>query len=332
MARNPRNRGSYRTLMALGALLVLLFGGIFAAHQWAEPKAQLTPLLGLDLAGGRQIIIEPVVQGSESIQSEQVDQAIDIIRNRIDGSGVAEAEVARLGGSNIVVSIPGNPTPAQMEALSRSSQLRFRAVLVAEATMPTQPPAPPELPLPDGSTTDPADGSDTDAPAVTDDGTSEDQATVTEGVYPESLLASGAEQTEAPGEDTEESTATEQPDSGPTTEPASPSDLAWVTPELQAEFDATDCADQAVAEAAAAADPAQPVIACSVGGLEKYILGPSELSGGDIADASAGLEMNQAGTPTGRVEVRLSLTDTGREAFAEVTTRLFGYPLSLIHI
>jgi preprotein translocase subunit SecD len=68
------------------------------------------------------------------------------------------------------------------------------------------------------------------------------------------------------------------------------------------------------------------VVACSVGGLEKYILGPSELSGADIADASAGLEMNQAGTPTGRVEVRLSLTDEGRTKFAEVTTRLFSFP------
>jgi preprotein translocase subunit SecD len=319
MARNPRNRGSYRVLAALGVLLVLLYGGIFAASQWAEPKAQLTPLLGLDLAGGRQIIIEPVVQGSESVQPEQVDQAIDIIRNRIDGSGVAEAEVARLGSTNIVVSIPGNPTPAQMEALSRSSQLRFRTVLLAEPALPSQPPAPPELPLPDSSTVEP---SGTDEPTATEDGTSEDQATVTEGAYPEGLLASGAEQTETP----DDATATEEPGDTPATQPANPSDLSWITPELQEEFDNVDCSDQAVAEKAAAADPAEPVVACSVGGLEKYILGPSELSGADIADASAGLEMNQAGTPTGRVEVRLSLTDEGRTKFAEVTTRLFGFP------
>lgn len=319
MARNPRNRGSYRVLAALGVLLVLLYGGIFAASQWAEPKAQLTPLLGLDLAGGRQIIIEPVVQGSESVQPEQVDQAIDIIRNRIDGSGVAEAEVARLGSTNIVVSIPGNPTPAQMEALSRSSQLRFRTVLLAEPALPSQPPAPPELPLPDSSTVEP---SGTDEPTATEDGTSEDQATVTEGAYPEGLLASGAEQTETP----DDATATEEPGDTPATQQANPSDLSWITPELQEEFDNVDCSDQAVAEKAAAADPAEPVVACSVGGLEKYILGPSELSGADIADASAGLEMNQAGTPTGRVEVRLSLTDEGRTKFAEVTTRLFGFP------
>jgi len=319
MARNPRNRGSYRVLAALGVLLVLLYGGIFAASQWAEPKAQLTPLLGLDLAGGRQIIIEPVVQGSESVQPEQVDQAIDIIRNRIDGSGVAEAEVARLGSTNIVVSIPGNPTPAQMEALSRSSQLRFRTVLLAEPALPSQPPAPPELPLPDSSTVEP---SGTDEPTATGDGTSEDQATVTEGAYPEGLLASGAEQTETP----DDATATEEPGDTPATQQANPSDLSWITPELQEEFDNVDCSDQAVAEKAAAADPAEPVVACSVGGLEKYILGPSELSGADIADASAGLEMNQAGTPTGRVEVRLSLTDEGRTKFAEVTTRLFGFP------
>jgi preprotein translocase subunit SecD len=70
VAIKPRNRVAVRTLSALAAIIVLLFGGLAAATQWADPKAQFTPLLGLDLAGGRQIVIQPVVTGSEEASEE----------------------------------------------------------------------------------------------------------------------------------------------------------------------------------------------------------------------------------------------------------------------
>ena len=76
-------------------------------HTWGE--AQLTPKLGLDLEGGTQLILEPKVVGSRPINQGQIDKAVDIIRQRVDGSGVAEAEVATQGGRNIVISLPGKP-------------------------------------------------------------------------------------------------------------------------------------------------------------------------------------------------------------------------------
>ncbi len=358
MARNPRNRHARRTLLALLALGLVLFGGLGAAHTWGNPPAQLSPLLGLDLAGGRQIVIEPVVEGGGEVSGEQVDQAVDIIRRRIDGSGVAEAEVSRLGSTNIVVSIPGTPSADQLEALSRSSQLRFRTVLVAQPVLPdsTTPPTPTrELPFPQGvlpgdtlnpseptgtstgtaTTTAPATGT---TPATgTAPATSTSPATATEGAYPEGLLAPQANTSPptATGADgattTTEPTGTGDTDGStqtapPTATPTNASDLAWVTPELQQEFLDLDCNDQAAAEAASAASPDLPIVACSEGGLEKYILGPSELSGGELVDASSGPELNQTGNPTGRVEVRLNFNDEGREAFREITTRLFSYP------
>lgn len=365
MARNPRNRRARRTLAVLATLLVLLFGSIGAAHVFANPKAPLSPLLGLDLAGGRQLVIEPVVEGGGAVEPEQVEQAIDIIRRRIDGSGVSESEVSRLGDTNIVVSIPGSPSAEQLEALSRSSQLRFRTVLASAPAvpLPTSPATPTrELPLPgppvvdvptpsapatsDPATTDPdttdPDTTDPDAtdaattdPATTDppSGTSSAPAT-TNAAYPEGLLAAGAT-TSAPGttpppspppadgdEATETAPATEDPTSAT---PTDASDLAWITPELQQQFAELNCADQGSA-LAATADPDEPTVACSVDGTEKYILGPSELSGAEVVDASSGPELGQGGQPTGRVEVRLNFNDEGREAFREVTTRLFSYP------
>jgi preprotein translocase subunit SecD len=73
MAMNPRNRGPVKVLAALAALVLVLFAGIGAARAFGEPQAQLTPLLGLDLAGGRQIVIEPVVSGASEVSEEQVE-------------------------------------------------------------------------------------------------------------------------------------------------------------------------------------------------------------------------------------------------------------------
>lgn len=340
MAGNPRNRRPRNILLALLALVLVLFGGIGAAATWGNPKAELTPLLGLDLAGGRQIVIEPLTQGQQ-VQSEQLDQAIDIIRNRVDGSGVAEAEVSRLG-SNIQVAIPGNPTTAQMDALSRSSQLRFRAVLVAAPVTPDQgqePTEPPrELPLPEGLTTPEGttdgdteqgdtDQGDTDAPDGADD------AETTNAAYPEGLLAQGpgassvgptvvagdeAEQTTEPGE----VPVPEAPD-GP--EPTDGSDLAWITPQLEQEFLEFSCTDEDSQRRAAMTSEDEPMIACSVGGVEKYILGPAEVTGAQLTDASSGLQVGAGGQPTGIVEVRLQFNSEGAAAFRDITTRLFGF-------
>ncbi|HLS50262.1 MAG TPA: protein translocase subunit SecD, partial [Actinomycetaceae bacterium] len=63
------------------------------------------------------------------ITSQDVDQAIEIIRQRVDASGVAEAEIARQGQANIVVGLPGNPTQETLDLVRQSAQLRFRPVL-----------------------------------------------------------------------------------------------------------------------------------------------------------------------------------------------------------
>jgi preprotein translocase subunit SecD len=338
MAGRSRNRHSRNTLLALLAIMLVLFGGLGAANLWGTPKAQLTPLLGLDLAGGRQVVIEPIVQGS-TVEAEQLDQAIDIIRRRVDGQGVAEAEVSRLG-SNIQVAIPGTPTASQLEALSRSSQLRFRAVLVSAPVTPQIPTEPPrELPMPVGPTEEP-----TAEPGVEPSDPSADPAENTNAAYPEGLLADqqpvqalgpattpkaataassttdDAGSTESPApDDADSSTATEAPT------PTSASDLAWITPELQQTFMEYDCTDEENQRAASSAPTDEPIIACSVDGTEKYILGPSELGGGELTDASSGLQVGAGGQPTGIVEVRLEFNEEGRRAFQEVTSRLFGF-------
>ncbi|WP_238335633.1 protein translocase subunit SecD [Serinicoccus kebangsaanensis] len=339
--RSARMRGPLRTLLSLLVVTVLLFGGIGVARLWAEPAASLTPQLGLDLAGGRQIVMAPLTEEGDAASADQLEQAIDIIRRRVDGGGVAEAEVTRMG-QNVSVAIPGNPTADQVEALSRSSQLSFRPVLVAQPTGPqAELPEQRTLPLPpsliqeqleeleqqqEGSGTGDETG-DSVEEGTTDDGTT-DEAEQTEenrGGTRLPMTEDGTEATQAPGVPADDDSSTAPPAEEETAPPADPSSLAQITPELQEEFTALDCAADGVATEVASAPSAEPTVACSVEADEKFILGPVELTGSSVTDANAGPETVQGGTVTGRWQVNLTFDGEGGQTFAEITSRLYGY-------
>lgn len=83
------------------------------------------PQLGLDLKGGVSVVLKP----TSPTTNETLDQAIEIIRNRIDSLGVVEPEISRQGG-NILVQIPGVKDRDRAIALVGSTaELRFRPVL-----------------------------------------------------------------------------------------------------------------------------------------------------------------------------------------------------------
>ncbi len=132
MAKNPQRRGPIRTLIVMLVITLGLTGFLGAVHIWGE--AQLTPKLGLDLEGGTQMTLRPQVRDGEDVNTAELERAVDIIRKRVDGQGVAEAEVGTLG-TNVVVTVPGQITQEQQRALEQSSQMRFRPVL---GIVPTQ--------------------------------------------------------------------------------------------------------------------------------------------------------------------------------------------------
>lgn len=114
---------------SLIALVVLLIGSAVWAF-W--PGTDSSVRLGLDLQGGTQVIMvpEPVVEGAE-ITEEQLAQSVEIIRARVDGLGVAEAEVTTQGSGDsaaIVVSVPGVGQDRVVELVQRTALLNFRPV------------------------------------------------------------------------------------------------------------------------------------------------------------------------------------------------------------
>ena len=314
MALNPRTRGPRRTLAALLVAMIVLFGGIAAAATWAS--AQWTPKLGLDLEGGTEMTLEPVLADpTQQVNQGQLEKARDIISQRVDSYGVAEAEVTTQGGRNIVVSIPGTPDAATLDAIRKPSQLRFRAVLAADAGSP-QAAATGSATATGTETTGtgtPSSTATTPPPAFTPDAPATNAATSANRAIPQALMA---DPTPAP---TDGATGT----ATPTATPTDASDPAWVTPEILDQFTKLDCSKPESVNAVVD-DPTKPLVTCSEDKTAKYILGPVEVDGTDIADASAGYQTSQNGQPTNVVEVMLKFTGDGAKKFGDVTTRLVG--------
>ncbi len=85
------------------------------------------PLLGLDLQGGVSVVYQPT---GNDVSDEALDEATEIIRNRVDALGVAEPEISRQG-QTIVVDLPGvEEQQRALELVGQTAELRFRPVLI----------------------------------------------------------------------------------------------------------------------------------------------------------------------------------------------------------
>jgi len=255
-------------------LLVIIFGlaGLIGFGSTTDENASFTPKLALDLQGGTQVILSPLLLDGQAVTTEQLDQAVSIIRQRVDASGVSESQVTTQGDTNIIVSIPGIPDENTLALIKASAKLEFRPVLVASA----------------GTPTSNVDGTESQDPETTE--------------------------TPAP----EESPATEES----ATAPIDGSDLNWITPEIQKTFDDLDCAT-AFREPGQIDDPSVPLVTCDVDGLSKFILGPVEVDGANISDASNGTITTSTGASTNTWAVNLEFDEIGTAGFSTVTQRLF---------
>jgi SecD/SecF fusion protein len=107
-------------------LFVLLFVlGLVVAS--ALVIANTTTKLGLDLKGGVELVYQGQPTGQvKEVSGEDIERSIEIIRERIDQLGVSEPEVARLGADQITVSLP-DVTNAQraIDQVGTTAQLFF---------------------------------------------------------------------------------------------------------------------------------------------------------------------------------------------------------------
>ena len=316
---SPTSSRPGRTLVVCGVLSALLFGFIWlvAPDRLGEDELSLgdkyTPRLALDLEGGTSVILTPRSEEGDP-SDDQINQAVSIIRNRVDGFGVAEAEVAR-AGANIVISVPGTQNSNILDTVKQTAELRFRQVLLSAGPGPIQPaptasPSPSGSPAPTGSpapsASSPAGSPASPAPSPT--------ATTDQRVVPRALQAAT---TPSP---------TESPQGNEEGAGQKFVGLDAITPEIEQRFREMDCTDpeeiRQEIRRRSADRPGKILVTCAEDGNEKYILGPAELLGQEIDDATAGLQVNSQGATTGEWEVQLNFSGKGTDQFADITRRL----------
>jgi len=139
VASPPAVKRARRSLIALLVIIVALIGVIGIGV--VRGDATWTPKLALDLEGGTQIILAPQNTNGQAVTREQLQQAVAIIRQRVDASGVSEAEIGTQGTQNISVSIPEKADSATIDRIEASAKLDFRPVLVTGDGTSAMPPA-----------------------------------------------------------------------------------------------------------------------------------------------------------------------------------------------
>jgi len=84
--------------------------------------------LGLDLQGGIHVVLRVKLEEMDAAsRQDAVDRAIQVIRNRIDGLGVAEPGIQKQGNNRIIVDLPGYTDAERAEELiGQTALLQFK--------------------------------------------------------------------------------------------------------------------------------------------------------------------------------------------------------------
>ena len=119
------DQGLRKRLLATALMLVLV---VFSIATIWPPQKKIA--LGLDIQGGTSFLIR-LKGGDKEVTKGMLDQAVEVIRKRIDVFGVSEPIISPVGSDRILVQIPGLDTAKIQEArdqLSRVAKLEFRMV------------------------------------------------------------------------------------------------------------------------------------------------------------------------------------------------------------
>ncbi|MEU9502789.1 protein translocase subunit SecD [Streptomyces sp. NPDC048196] len=306
--RAPAGQGHpVRTLLLVLIAMAGLIGGMF----YSGTKA---PRLGIDLAGGTSFTLqaENMPGRPNAINETNMKTAADIMDRRVNGLGVSETEVQTQGTNHIIVNIPrGTNAKQARQQVGTTAQLGFRPVLTT--TVGTKTPEPKPSPSQSGKN---AKGKGGQQAGGTQQHASSspkpDAKPSTQGRAVTDSLKKAPSAKPTPSGSAKPST--------PPTPPAPGGDQ--IPPALQKQLNALDCSTKqgraAAGEQAAAAKPADPVVACNTEGTQKYVLGPVAVQGTDVKGAKAVFDSQQG---QGWI-VQMDFTSDGGKKFADITGKL----------
>ncbi|MDA0635717.1 protein translocase subunit SecD [Nonomuraea sp. MCN248] len=313
-----------RTLLLLLALILALGGTMFLQQAY-------TPKLGLDLAGGTTVTLSPVTQDGAPPPEEILDRAVNIIRDRVNGTGISDAEVAK-SGDNIIISIPGVGQSEAIELVATTAELRFRQVLAMEMTPIAQEQLATEAPSPGVSPT--ASTGPSSAPSVTPSRSAGPQSSVSPSVSPTGKGLSSAltdpepspSQTPRQGDRgtqdkkaTPSPSATGEPSPGPDAQnPNAQIDAEGIDPAVLKQYTALDCTDPKNRGQGVQDDPGKQYAACESDGSFKYILDVAKVVGTDIDTATAGVQQGST-----EWVVQLDFKSAGAQEWSKLTSTAY---------
>ena len=285
MARPVTSARPLRLLVAMAVVIA----GLAAWAFW--PGTEHSVKLGLDLQGGTQITLQPkpVVEGA-TMTDDQLQQTVSILRQRVDGLGVAESEVTTQGsgdGATIVVSVPGLSQDRLLELVQRTALLDFRPVWEILTPAPISADASPS----------PSDA------AASASATSEPSASASPSASPSASDAASASASSSSAVGTTIVQANEN------------------SPEYQAELANLDCTSPEVYNGGTPDDPTKWLGTCEKTGAAKYNLQPAFIKGTNVTGANAIIQQNGVGWV-----VSLQFDSEGAAALADASKTLSALP------
>jgi len=253
--------------------------------------------LGLDLRGGTSVILQPRISAGQEgkVTNESIDQAVSIIRQRVNSLGVAESEVVAQGsGTNrqILISVPGESGERVVELVGQTAELRFRQVLATGGAVEAPAPAPA--------------ASTTATPAATPSGSS-------------SKLSKSAPYFADPAPIVTPKATAPAPAPASTPESDAQSQAVAAAGEiLSQQFAALDCTKEESTRGGGGDSPDLPLVTCDRDGSARYVLGPAEVLGTQVKNATAAIDQQGSGGWF----VSLDFNKEGSGKFSAVTQRV----------
>jgi preprotein translocase subunit SecD len=265
-------------------MLALVAGVVVALYLGVFLGPATTPKLGLDLRGGTQVILQATPLHGQKLTPGALEQAVNIIRNRVNGAGVGGAEISTQGNNDIIVSAPG-ASHAQLQSLDQTALLRFRQVLAMVGGS--------QVATPSASPNSTANPVTPGASPKAKPKPSASRTTAHERL-PSALLAVTPKPTPTPTPSaTPSPSASASASASPSASPSGTSDVTPVAGTDSADlttavtaFASYNCADGA-APTKGNDDPTHYIVACNKAKTEKYLLAPAAVEGTEIGSADS---------------------------------------------
>ena len=133
MAQHSMTRADW---VRLGSMLAIIVAGIVLITVPFRPVKDIIKL-GLDLQGGVRLVLEGegVSAMTPDQQTDTINRTIEILKNRVDTYGLANAEIRRYGSDRILVNVPGASDPEEARRLiGQTAVLEFHHAIQVGAS------------------------------------------------------------------------------------------------------------------------------------------------------------------------------------------------------